>query len=80
LSSDAQQPAHHGVFGNDRFGVLAERAFEARQTDVLRRERALAEQHLVLLSQNTKLTEQIARLTTEHQAVCVDAVPTAGGL
>jgi uncharacterized membrane protein len=166
LSSDAQQSAHHGVFGNDRFGVLAERfarffgtpqfiigqtllvvlwiaanaaafsfrwdpypfillnlafstqaayaaplillaqtrqaerdkirdvaiqrhhdaeidrerAFEARQTDVLRRERALAEQHLVLLSQNTKLTEQIARLTTElHQAVCVDAVPTAGG-
>jgi hypothetical protein len=40
---------------------------------VLQRERALAEQHLKLLAQNTQLTEQIARLTTELlQAVCTD--------
>jgi uncharacterized membrane protein len=50
-----------------------EQEFEARQTEVLGRERSLAEQHLSLLAQNTRLTEQIARLTTElHQAVCVD--------
>ena len=43
------------------------------QTEVLRRERALAEQHLTLLAQNTKPTEEIARLTTElHAAICAD--------
>ena len=43
------------------------------QTEVLRREQALAEQHLTLLAQNTKLTEEIARLTTElHAAICAD--------
>lgn len=51
--------------------VQGERAFEARQTEMLGRERAMAEQHLALLAQNTVLTEQIARLTTElHTAVC----------
>jgi hypothetical protein len=40
---------------------------------VLRREQALAEQHLTLLAQNTKLTEEIARLTTElHAAICTE--------
>jgi uncharacterized membrane protein len=51
--------------------IQRERDFEARQTEVLQRERALAEQHLRLLAQNTQLTEEIARLTTElHAAIC----------
>jgi len=54
--------------------VEREQAFEARQTEVLARERGLAEQHLVLLAQNTRLTEEIARLTTElHAAICSDS-------
>jgi uncharacterized membrane protein len=60
--------------------IQRERDFEVRQTEVLRRERALAEQHLTLLAQNTRLTEQIARLTTElHQAICVDPTAAAAG-
>jgi uncharacterized membrane protein len=52
--------------------IARERDFEARQTEVLHRERALAEQHRTLLAQNTRLTEEIARLTTElHAAICV---------
>jgi len=54
--------------------VQREQAFEARQTEVLARERGLAEQHLVLLAQNTRLTEEIARLTTElHATICSDS-------
>ncbi len=54
--------------------VERKRAFEARQTEVLGRERGLAEQHLVLLTQNTRLTEEIARLTTElHATICSDS-------
>ncbi len=46
-------------------------AFETRQTEVLTRERALAEQHLTLLAQNTELTQEIARLTADlHATVC----------
>jgi hypothetical protein len=53
--------------------IQRERAFEDRQTEVLRREQALSDQHLTLLSQITKPTEEIARLTTElHAAVCAD--------
>lgn len=56
--------------------VQHERAFEARQTEMLGRERTMAEQHLALLAQNTGLTEQIARLTTElHTAVCGTGQP-----
>ncbi len=45
--------------------------FEARQTEVLARERALAEQHLTLLAQNTQLTQEIARLTNDlHTTIC----------
>jgi uncharacterized membrane protein len=55
--------------------VERERAFEARQTEVLARERSMVEQHLTLLAQNTRLTEEIARLTSElHQTICVDPV------
>ncbi|MGI8413428.1 MAG: DUF1003 domain-containing protein [Solirubrobacteraceae bacterium] len=62
---DATTRAHHDA------ETEREKEFEARQTDVLKRERALAEQHLVLLAQNTKLTEEIARLTTElHTTIC----------
>jgi uncharacterized membrane protein len=51
--------------------VEREEAFEKRQSEVLQGERSLAEQHLRLLAQNTTLTEEIARLTTElHTAVC----------
>jgi uncharacterized membrane protein len=52
--------------------IQRQQAFEARQTEVLARERHMAEQHLQMLAQNTQLTEQIARLTNElHQAICV---------
>jgi uncharacterized membrane protein len=64
---DAAIQEHHDA------DIERERAFEDRQTEVLRREQALAEQHLTLLAQNTKLTEEIARLTTElHAAICAD--------
>jgi hypothetical protein len=39
---------------------------------MLARERATAEQHLALLAQNTRLTEEIARLTVELHAAIVD--------
>ncbi len=53
--------------------VKRQQEFEARQTEVLARERVMGEQHLQLLAQNTQLTERIARLTDElHQAVCVE--------
>jgi uncharacterized membrane protein len=60
--------------------IARQQAFEARQTEVLAHERELAEQHLKMLTQNTQLTEQIARLTRElHHAVCPTpgATPTA---
>ncbi len=53
--------------------IQRQQDFETRQTEVLGRERAMAQQHLQMLAQNTQLTEQIARLTTElHRAVCVE--------
>jgi uncharacterized membrane protein len=53
--------------------IQREQEFEARLTEVLTRERAMGEQHLQMLAQNTQLTEQIVRLTSElHQAVCVE--------
>ncbi|MCW2985633.1 MAG: hypothetical protein JWR63_3203 [Conexibacter sp.] len=137
------RPAHHGTFGNDRFGILAERfarffgtprfiigqtilvalwivanaaaislrwdpypfillnlafstqaayaaplillaqtrqaerdklredAYEAREAGALARERAIGEQHLTLLAQNTELTREVVRLTTElHATIC----------
>ncbi len=68
---DAALQEHHDA------EVQGQLAFEARQTEVLSRERAMAEQHLAMLAQNTQLTEQIARLTAElHQAVC--GPPKAG--
>ncbi len=55
-----------------------QQAFEARQTDVLARERGLAQQHLTLLAQNTKLTQEIARLTTDlHTTICSNDPTTA---
>jgi uncharacterized membrane protein len=57
--------------------VEREQDFEARQSEVLARERALAEQHLILLAQNTRLTEEIARLTSElHATICREGPPT----
>jgi uncharacterized membrane protein len=51
--------------------VQAEQAFEARQFELLARERSMAEQHLTMLAQNTALTEQIAKLTSElHATLC----------
>jgi hypothetical protein len=82
---------HHGTFGNDRFGILAERdklrddavqehrdaevareqAYEERATEVLAHERVLDEQHLALLPQDTELTREVVRLTTElHTTIC----------
>ena len=64
---DATVQEHHDS------DIQRERDFETRQTEVLKRERALAEQHLTLLAQNTRLTEEIARLTAElHATICVD--------
>jgi uncharacterized membrane protein len=57
--------------------IQRQQDFEVRQTEVLRRERTMAEEHLEMLAQNTRLTEQIARLTNElHQAICVGAKPS----
>jgi uncharacterized membrane protein len=51
-----------------------ERRFEKRQTEVLERERGLAEQHLRLLAQNTELTAEIVRLTIElHTVICSES-------
>jgi uncharacterized membrane protein len=67
---DAAIQEHHDT------DIERERDFEARQIEVLDRERALAEQHLRLLQQNTKLTEEIARLTAElHAAICISPNP-----
>jgi len=63
--------------------ILREREFEARQIEVLRRDRQLDEQHLTLLAQNTKLTEQVAQATAEiarvtaelHARICLDQPP-----
>jgi uncharacterized membrane protein len=56
--------------------VAREKAYEARQTEILTRERAMGEQHLTLLAQNTELTREVVRLTTElHTAICRE--PTA---
>jgi uncharacterized membrane protein len=64
LRDDAAQ-AHRDT-ENER-----QQAFEVRQTEVLARERALAEQHLILLAQNTQLTQEIARLTADlHATIC----------
>ncbi len=62
---DAATQEHHAA------EVKRVQEFEARQTVVLNRERELAEQHLALLAQNTRLTEDIARLTAElHATIC----------
>ncbi len=46
-------------------------AFEARQAELLDQDKTMAEQHSTMLAQNTKLTEQVAALTTElHDAIC----------
>jgi uncharacterized membrane protein len=66
LRDHALQEHHEAEFRRQQ-------TFQARETEVLARERAMSEQHLQLLKQNTQLTEQIARLTNElHQAVCVE--------
>jgi uncharacterized membrane protein len=58
--------------------VQRQEDFEARQSELLRRERTMAEQRLEMLAQNTALTEQIARLTNElHQVVCLGVKPAA---
>jgi len=62
------------IQANREADVERERRFEKRQTEVLERERGLAEQHLRLLAQNTELTAEIARLTTElHAVICSDS-------
>ncbi len=80
-SAEARQgpdPPRHLVhlrpFGNDRFGI--ERDFETRLTELLVRERAMGEQHLQMLAQNTELTERIAGLTNElHATICAGPTP-----
>ncbi len=68
---DSALQAHHEA------EVRRQQDFEVRQTEVLARERAMAEQHLQLLAKNTQLTEQIAQLTSElHNAVCVEPKAT----
>ncbi len=48
--------------------VEREKAFEARQTELLERQRTMAEQHLAMLAQNTEMTREIVRLTAELHA------------
>jgi uncharacterized membrane protein len=68
---DAELRDHHEA------EVQGQLECETRQIEVLSHERAMSEQHLMMLEQNTQLTEQIARLTAElHQAIC--APPPAG--
>jgi len=51
--------------------VTREEAYEARETEVLARERAMGERQLALLAQNTELTREVVRLTTElHATIC----------
>jgi uncharacterized membrane protein len=53
--------------------AAAARAFEARLGELLVQTRTMSEQHQLMLAQNTRLTETIARLTNElHDAVCSD--------
>ncbi len=67
---DSALQAHHEA------EVRGQQEFEARQTELLARERAMGEQHLQMLAQNTQLTEQIARLTSElHNAICAGPNP-----
>ena len=50
--------------------VAREKAFEARQTELLERQRTMAEQHLAMLAQNTEMTREIVRLAAElHSAM-----------
>ena len=48
--------------------VQREKAFEARQSELLERQRVMAEQHLAMLAQNTEMTREIVRLTAELHA------------
>jgi len=64
---DATVQEHHEA------DIRRERRFETRQTELLRTQQALADQHLALLAENTKLTKEIVRLTVElHTTLCVD--------
>jgi uncharacterized membrane protein len=64
---DAAIQEHHDA------DMRRERSFEAHQTELLRTQRAAADQHLKLLAQNTALTEEIGRLATElHAVICRD--------
>ena len=73
---DAEKAAAYKLRDDLLQYTLREREFEDRQTEVLKHERALAEQHIVLLRQNTKLTREIAQLTTElHAAICIGRAP-----
>jgi hypothetical protein len=45
--------------------------YEARQAQLLTDDKALAEQHTLMLEQNTQLTEQVVKLTNElHSVIC----------
>jgi uncharacterized membrane protein len=45
--------------------------FEAGQANLLAQDKTLAEQHAQMLTQNTELTRQVARLTEElHATIC----------
>ncbi len=58
--------------------VEAERVeqYEAGQAKLLEQDKALSEQHSQMLSQNTELTRQVAKLTEElHTAICKPGTP-----
>jgi uncharacterized membrane protein len=51
--------------------VRREEAYEARATEVRAEQQEMAAERLAVLAQNTKLTEEIARLTGElHAVIC----------
>jgi uncharacterized membrane protein len=50
--------------------------YEAGQAALLAQDKALSEQHSQMLSQNTELTRQVAKLTEElHTAICEGGAP-----
>jgi uncharacterized membrane protein len=56
--------------------ALRQAAYEDKQAEGLAQDKALGQQHTLLLAQNTQLTEQVVQLTRElHAAICGE--PTA---
>ncbi len=74
--ADRDKIRDSGLQDHHEAEIQRERDFEDRLTELLTRERAMGEQHLQMLAQNTQLTERIAGLTRElHATICVGPTP-----